>query len=103
MERMRLELEADGYDFYLVGINKSDAVDDQGELIKRGTFPILQDLDEVGAWTVHHQGVKDDFYIYDEDGKLVDYLYAHDPERSTNLGTDEGYQNVKDAIVAAFE
>lgn len=103
MEKMRLELTAEGYDFYLVAINKSDAIEDQENLIQRGTFPILQDLDEVQAWALHHEGVKDDFYIYDEEGKLVDYLYAHDPDRSTNLGTDEGYDNVKNAIVAALE
>jgi hypothetical protein len=103
MEKLRLELLSEGYDIYVVGINKADAADRQEDLIERGTFALLQDLDEVQAWTVHHQGVKDDFYIYDENGKLVDYLYAHDDARPTNLGEEEGYQNVKDAIIAAFD
>lgn len=103
MEKMRLELASEGYDIYVVGINKADAIDRQEDLIERGTFSLLQDLDEVQAWDVHHQGVKDDFYVYTADGKLADYLYAHDDERPTNLGTEEGYANVKDAIIAAHE
>jgi hypothetical protein len=102
METMRLELAAEGFDIYVVGINKSDAVDDQQELWKRGSMTLLQDQDDIRVWDLHHQGVKDDFYIYDADGNLFDYLDAHDDARSTNLSTDEGYENVKQAILAAF-
>ena len=102
MEKMRLELLTEGYDIYVVGINKADAADRVADLEERGTFTLLQDLDEVQAWTMHHQGVKDDFYVYDTEGKLVDYLDAHDDTRTTNLGSAEGYDNVKNAIVAAF-
>jgi hypothetical protein len=102
MEQMRLELAAEGYDIYVVGINKADAVDNQEDLYERGSMTLLQDQDDIKAWEIHHQGVKDDFYVYDADGKLVDYLDSHDDTRSTNLSSTEGYENVKQAIIAAF-
>ena len=100
MERMRLELSNEGHDIHIVGINSTDAVDNQKQLTDRSKAPMLQDLDEIGAWD-RLGGAKDDFYIYDKNGVLVDYLGPGGI--SSNLGTDEGYENVKAAIIAAFE
>ena len=99
---MRLELLDEGYEVNFVAINKADAVDDQAELTSRCSFPLLQDLDDIDAWGVHHEGVKDDIYIYRADGTLADFLPTEDPDRSTDLSTDEGYANLKNAIIAAF-
>ena len=103
MEQMRLELAAEGHEVAFVAINKADAVDDQGKLIERCSFPLLQDLDAVDAWGVHHAGGKDDIYVYKADGTLSDYFHAHDEDRSSNLSTEEGYANLKSAIVTALE
>lgn len=84
-----------------VGINKDDAAADAAYLTARCSFPLLQDLDTVGAWGLHG-GHKDDFLIYRPDGTLADYLPTGG-ERSTNLSTPEGYANLKSAIVAVLE
>ena len=54
-------LTLEGYDVEMVTINGTTAnnADDQQELIDRCSFPIFQDLDEVGAWDLHGGG-KDD-------------------------------------------
>ena len=102
MEQMRLELKKAGYDVQFVAINLASAQDKayQDALVYRCAFPLLQDLDEVGAASLHHHGSKDDFYVYSKDGKLFDYLPIVGP-RNTVLATEDGYKNVKDAIIAA--
>jgi hypothetical protein len=52
----------------------------------------------MNAW-VHHDGGKDDFYIYDSQGKLAIYLAAGGT-KSTDLSTTEGYDNLKQAILS---
>lgn len=84
-----------------MGINKADAVADGVKLTTRSSFPMLQDLDTVGAWGLHG-GHKDDFLIYRADGTLADYLPTGG-ERITNLSTPEGYANVKNAIIAVLD
>lgn len=106
MEQMRLEIEAAGHDVQFVAINKADAVDDQAKLTVRCSYPLLQDVEEVDVWGVHHQGHKDDFYIYDRDGKLVDYLPVNgdaEGKRPVNLSTPDGYKTLKTAIVDVVE
>lgn len=102
MEQIRLELKKDGHDVNFVAINKADAVDDQSKLTARCAFPLLQDSDDIQAWTLHHAGHKDDFFIYGADGKLADYLPISG-ERETDLSSTEGYNNLKDAILDALE
>ena len=65
------------------------------------SFPLLQDVAEVDAWALH-QGAKDDLYIYGPTGELLNFL-PHGGEISTNLSTDEGYQNVLQAILDAVK
>ncbi len=98
---MRLDLKKSGYDVQFVIVNKADATDYQGELTKRTSFAVLQDLDTVQAWTVHHRGNKDDLYVYGKDGKLFDYLPIAGP-RSTILSTAEGYATLKSVVLAAL-
>lgn len=104
LETMRLELKREGYDVQFVVVNKADAADYQAELTKRTSFAVLQDLDTVQAWTVHHQGNKDDFYVYDKDGKLFEYLpVSTDGPTSTWLSTPDGYAHVKGVVLAALK
>ena len=70
---MRIELEVEGRDVQFVIINKADAADDQAKLTSRCSFPLFQDLDEVGAWDLHGGG-KDDFFVFDGQGALAAYL-----------------------------
>jgi len=100
MEQMRLELKKAGVDVYFLAVNKADAVDDQSALVARCSFPLFQDLDSVQSWQLHFGGQKDDIYVYDKNGKLFDYLPIAGP-RSTNLSTPEGYQLLKDVVIAA--
>ena len=97
-----MELKKDGHEVNFVAINKADAVDDQSKLTERCSFPLLQDGDDIQAWTLHHGGHKDDFYIYGKDGKLVDYLPIGG-ERETNLSSTEGYNNLTNAILDALD
>jgi hypothetical protein len=84
-----------------VGVNKADAVAEGVNLTARCSFPVLQDVDTVGAWDLHG-GHKDDFLIYRADGTLADYLPTGG-ERGTNLSTPEGYANVKNAILTVLD
>lgn len=103
LEQLQLELALEGYDVQMVTINATSAnnADDQQELIDRCSFPLFQDVDEVAAWDAHGAG-KDDMFIYAADGTLAQALPV-DGEASTNLSTPEGYDNVKQALIAAFE
>lgn len=94
---MRLELEIAGHDVQFVAINKSDAIPNQQKLVDKCSFPLLQDLKTIGVWDLM-KGKKDDFYIYAKDGTLAKYLPISG-ETSVNLSTDEGYENLKQAIL----
>jgi hypothetical protein len=98
---MQQELSVEGYDVRVVAVNSIDAVDYQDRLVEVATFPLFQDTDEVGAWR-QHAGKKDDMYIYDADGRLVQALPIGG-ETPTRLHTDEGYAAVKAALQAAAE
>lgn len=101
MERMRVELEAEGHrDVVFTAVNGSDAAPDQLGLVERCAFPLFQDLVEVDAWDLH-DGHKDDLYVYDRDGHLAVYL-PRDGELSIDLSTAIGYANLKNAILFAL-
>jgi len=100
MEKMRIELEAAGHKVQFIAVNAISAVETQQKLVDRCAFPIFQDTDGVGAWDLHN-GRKDDFYIYDRQGALADY-FSISGERSVKLNTDEGYANLKNAILAVL-
>ena len=84
----------------MVIINKDDAADDQQNLIDKCAFSMLQDTEEDGVWNLMGGG-KDDFYIYDATGALVEYL-PYNSGKETNLSKEEGYATLKHAIKKAF-
>ena len=96
---MRHELEELGRPVNVVAINAASAVDDQEELVKRSSFPLLQDSAEIGAWDLH-SGKKDDIFIYDADGKLLHHLPVSG-DVNTNLSQPDGYAAVKALLLEA--
>ena len=101
MERMRIELEAEGHhDVVFAAVNGSDAVDDQAALVERCAFPLFQDLVEVDAWELH-DGHKDDIFVYGADGRLAVAL-LRSGELEIDLSTAVGYANLKAAILFAL-
>lgn len=96
---MKAELAGEGYLVHMVAINKTDATAHQGGLIENANFPLFQDTPEVGAWVLHG-GAKDDIIIYDADGRLHTFL-PNGGDLTTNMGTNEGYANVWNALVEA--
>ncbi|MGB0590485.1 MAG: hypothetical protein ACPGU1_12485 [Myxococcota bacterium] len=95
---MMVELEIAGHDVHFVSINIISGLESQEEIIKHCTYPQLQDTDDLRLWS-RFDGRKDDFYILDSQGRLRTYLPFSGGEVSTNLGEDEDYQAVKDAIL----
>lgn len=100
MEKIRLELEAAGYDVQVIIVNKGDAVPFQEKLIARCAFPLLQDTEDNQVWDLMAGG-KDDFYVYDASGELV-HFFPFKGAVETNLSKEEGYNNLKNAILSAF-
>ncbi len=95
---MQGELKKRGLDVAFVAINRTDAVNEQPALVERCTFDLLQDDAELGVYS-SMDAVKDDFYVYDTDGKLAIHLPV-DGAISTNLGYQEGYDNLKGMVLA---
>ncbi len=100
LDQLRKELEVSGKSVQFLAVNKHDAVVHQEKLTARCSFPLLQDVPEVNAWTLHHGGKKDDIYVYGSDGKLSAFLRMTDTV-NTNLSTQVGYQTIITAILEA--
>jgi len=83
-------------DFFVINATTGAAQAD--DLLAKCRLPVLQDVDEVKAWELM-DGVKDDFYVYGSDGKLAIHLPAGGAV-STNLSTDEGWNNLYGVLVA---
>ena len=98
LNQMRYEFALEGRDVQFVIINQSNAIDKQQNFVDKTAIPLLQDLPDINVWGLHN-GSKDDFYIYNRAGELVTYL-PMSGELSLNLSTTEGYDNVRNAIVA---
>jgi len=121
MERMSNELRAEGLDVQFISVNATSALserdqrgllyqldelgeimlDEDGNPVRRITFPLFQDTRLVNQWDMH-RGRKDDFFIYDRDGILTHFLAARGP-MTTNLSTDTGYNNLLMAVREALE
>ena len=84
----------------MITINKGDAASYQQNLLDQCAFPQLQDTEDEAGWEIMGGG-KDDFYVYDATGKLVAFL-PYSGEVETNLSKEEGYNNLKNAIISAF-
>ena len=97
---MRIEFEAGGQKVHVVAVNAISALEQQQKLVDRCAFPLFQDTEADAVWELHN-GKKDDFYVYDRNGKLADFL-SISGDRSVNLGTNEGYNNLKSAIQAVL-
>ena len=122
MDQMLSELRAEGYTVEFITVNKINAaeeayqramiyqLDDQNEIqldedgvpLYRCTYPLVQDTEEVNAWELH-AGKKDDFYIYGTDGLLARFLPSGTEDFSTRLSTEDGYNNLKSALIEVLE
>ena len=85
----------------MITINKGDAKQFQDKLLARCAFPQIQDTEDNIGWDTMGGG-KDDFYIYDAQGKLTHFFHFKG-EVETNLSKEEGYNNMKMAIKEVFE
>ena len=116
LEELRFELLAAGHRFWLVIINQSNTGEQVSLLTERSASSILQDVPEVNAWLALSDltmstdaegnpiemrvgGDKDDMYIYDSSGNLARFLDDDNREVSTNLSTEEGYSNLRSALL----
>jgi hypothetical protein len=97
MERLRIELEAAGQPTDFVAINLLLAWDHQQALVDVCAFPLFQETPSVLASLLHHAN-KDDFLIFDQEGRLARYL-PYGGDVATNMNSDEGYENIKNAIL----
>lgn len=93
------ELAKAGNKIDFVIINADNAKDDVANLISKCTFPIFQDSDTVKAWQ-QMGGSKDDFFLYDSAGKLVNHLPISGGPIGTNLGTQADFDAVKKLILS---
>lgn len=98
LQKMDLELQAEGKKVHFVVVNAQNAAANQKELLDRCNFPMFQDMAGADAWTLQGGG-KDDFFLYDRAGKLHAYL-PPTGSTPTNLSTPEGYAALKAAILA---
>lgn len=94
---MRIELQIQNLPVRFVAINDITAKSDQEGLVKACSFPLFQDTEKMQAW-LHHHGHKDDFYIYDKQGKLLLYVPSGGSQ-STDLSTPEGYNFIKNKLL----
>lgn len=101
MEQMRIELEAEGHEVWFAAVNLKGADAIQAELTNRAAFPMFQDTEETNAWGMHQGGLSD-YYIYDAEGTLLTWL-PNGGEISTTLSSEEGYNNLKSAILDALD
>lgn len=97
LERMRIELAAQGKDVHFLIVNGHDAEKDQAAFVQRTAIPLFQDTITDDVWS-NMGGKKDDMYIYDSQGSLAKFL-AFSGEVDINLSTDTGYNNLKQAIL----
>jgi len=70
-----------------------------GQLTEASTLPTFQSTWEVNAWDMHGGG-KDDFLVYNSEGFLTAYFKGFEQPIS-DLSTEEGYNNLKEAILEA--
>ena len=101
LHKMKGELDDENVAVNFAIINRADGSNSVLNLSNRCTFPVFQDTDGVNAWGLH-QGTKDDFYFYDADGVLQQFISARG-ELEINLATAEGYANIKNAVLALVQ
>lgn len=97
LERMRLELSAQGKDVYFLIVNGQDAEKEQANFVQRTAIPLFQDTATDNVWS-KMGGAKDDMFLYDSQGYLSQF-FAFSGNVDINLSTDTGYNNLKQAIL----
>jgi len=100
MQDLQIELDDAGHDVQVVIVNVTGASSSVSGLISKCDFPVFQDVAEINAWG-QHSGAKDDIIIYNSDGTLSTFL-EFGGETSINLGTPDGYANIRTKILEAF-
>lgn len=80
-------------------ISKAGSESALSVLVAATSLPTFQDSGSINVWEMH-QGGKDDFFVYDVDGKLSAYFMAFN-EPNSDLSTEEGYGFLKEAIINA--
>jgi hypothetical protein len=96
---LKAEVLKAGKDVHIVVVNAISAATNVTNLTDVTKVPVFQDVQEVDAWTLHAVG-KDDFLIYDKEGKLIAYMPISG-EIDTVLQSDKGFQNVLAALLKA--
>lgn len=91
-------MQALGKPVDFVTVNAVSGLEQQEDLIKRCSFSLFQDEEEVDVWGLMN-GKKDDFYVYDSQGVLAHFLPIAG-DINMNLSEDEGYNNLKSAILS---
>jgi hypothetical protein len=97
---MQKELKAAGKLMNVVVINGASAANNQQNLLDVAEMPMLQDTDEVNAWGTLAGG-KDDLYLYDAQGKLVQH-FPFSGAVDTNLGDDGNYAKFSQLVIDAM-
>lgn len=97
LEEMWWELTGEGHEFNFVVVNLASMASRRSNLTDRAGFPMFQDTPELDIWGVQG-GRKDDFYFYDAEGILRAFYPARGTVE-TYLSSEEGYGNVRDAML----
>ena len=101
LEEMRVEFSLTGFEATLLAVNSASNDIYQDRLSARCSIPLFQDTDEDLAMEAM-EGFVFDMYIYRPDGTLHVYLPGRG-DVETTLSQEEGYENVKAALVSAAE
>ena len=96
LEKMQNELTAEGItDVQIVVVNSTDALKDQANFVALTSFPLFQDSDDALIFRKTRTS-KDDFAVYDKDGKLLHY---YDRTSARDLQDESTYAAVKAELV----
>jgi hypothetical protein len=104
LQQMHYELDALNIDVHFVIVDRSSDDPPIENLTNRCDFPIFQDEAAINAWGLQG-GVKDDFYFYDSNGVLQNFIPATDDVILSSyedppIDPTSGYTNIKNAVLA---
>jgi hypothetical protein len=103
LQQMHYELTAINVDVDFIIVDQSADNPPIEQLTNRCDFPIFQDEAAINAWGLQ-DGVKDDFYFYDSNGILQNFI-PHSGDVNLNSYEDppidptSGYTNIKNAVL----
>lgn len=98
LEQMRMELARQGakLNFLIINAKNADNDKDRKALVENCSFAVFQDHADFGIWDLNGGG-KDDMYIYDPSGILLEYL-PHNT-LTTDLSTQANYDGLRDKLL----